>query len=212
MERGGANAVRAYPEGEAYADEGVLLTLEQGAPRAIRDPEQLQLIGFVDLGSVHTNARPWVDGDTAAPERRRRRPGRLHENGWVAKVSYARRLGNEKARSAPDARAASGSRSSSTSESRRARRPFAFREPETTMTHIPDRSGSATGTFVCRRRDDAGAGRRIVGRERRRSTGVFRLDVLWARSPSPSPAPRKATTGGAVVAGSARIGGTPAEW
>lgn len=105
MELGGANAVRAYPEGEAYADEGVLLTLEARkrlAPIAAI-PAQLQLIGFVDVGSVRTDDRPWVAGDNT---RTLSSAGvglvASTDNGWVGRVSYAHRLGSEKARSAPD--------------------------------------------------------------------------------------------------------------
>jgi len=106
MALGGVNAVRAYPEGEAFADEGVLLTLEarKRLPPIAPIPAHLQLIGFVDVGSVRTNDRPWVEGDNS-----RTLSGAgvgliaSHADGWVAKVSYARRLGSEKVRSAPDA-------------------------------------------------------------------------------------------------------------
>ncbi|MCJ7798920.1 MAG: ShlB/FhaC/HecB family hemolysin secretion/activation protein, partial [Polaromonas sp.] len=50
MELGGMNGVRAYPAGEAYADQGYLLTLEARLrlPTPARLPGQVQLIGFVD--------------------------------------------------------------------------------------------------------------------------------------------------------------------
>ncbi len=55
MELGGAYAVRAYPEGEAYGDEGYVATAEArlGLNHWARSlPGQFQLIGFVDTGEV----------------------------------------------------------------------------------------------------------------------------------------------------------------
>lgn len=59
MELGGMNAVRAYPEGEAYADEGYVLTLEgrmQLPDFSSTQPAHVQLIGFVDTGTVTVNS------------------------------------------------------------------------------------------------------------------------------------------------------------
>ncbi len=105
MELGGMNAVRAYPEGEAYADEGVLLTLEgrMDLPRFTSAPGQVQLIAFVDAGSVTLNKEPWFAG-----------PNRRHLSGagvgvnwsdpgnFMVRAYYARKLGNEVALSSPD--------------------------------------------------------------------------------------------------------------
>lgn len=65
MELGGMYAVRAYPEGEAYADEGVVMSLEArwlvpGFSNHM--PGQLHLVGFVDAGTVTLNADPWDNG------------------------------------------------------------------------------------------------------------------------------------------------------
>ena len=99
MELGGMYGVRAYPEGEAYADQGYVLNLE--ARMALS--AQLQLIGFVDHGSVTTNKDAW----TAGPNRRTLSAAGIglswaDNNNFVVKAYYARKLGNEKALSAPD--------------------------------------------------------------------------------------------------------------
>jgi hemolysin activation/secretion protein len=100
MELGGMYGVRAYPEGEAYADQGYVLTLE--ARMALTAP--LQLIGFVDHGSVTTNKNAWTTG---ANERRLSAAGvglswADPVNGVGVKAYYARKLGNADALSAPD--------------------------------------------------------------------------------------------------------------
>ena len=106
MELGGMNAVRAYPEGEAYADEGYVLTLEARMdlpPLAVSMPGQMQLIGFVDSGHVRTNTDPWATGPNSRT---------LHGAGVGANWSYpgsfsvrayyARKLGSGAANSSPD--------------------------------------------------------------------------------------------------------------
>ena len=106
MSLGGMNAVRAYPEGEAYADEGLLLTLEgrmllPGLPQ--RMPGQVQLAAFVDAGSVKTDARPWSGADN-----HRTLYGAgvgvlwAEAGNFMVRASYARRLDSEPATSAPD--------------------------------------------------------------------------------------------------------------
>ncbi len=65
MELGGAYAVRAYPEGEAYGDEGVVGTLEarMWLPKPWRRmPGRLQLAVFEDAGFVRFAVRPWLPG------------------------------------------------------------------------------------------------------------------------------------------------------
>ena len=103
---GGAYGVRAYPEGEAYADQGYLLNLEVRAwlPRlSERQSGQMQLIGFVDTGTVMLNKDPW-----AAGENRRTLSGAgiglnwVDNDNFVVKAYYARKLGNATALSAPD--------------------------------------------------------------------------------------------------------------
>ena len=106
MELGGMYAVRAYPEGEAYADEGFVLNLEARwqLPRLTdQQSGRLQLIGFVDTGSVTINRDPWIAG----PNHRTLSGAGVglnwsSANNFVVKAYYARKLGNEMAHSAPD--------------------------------------------------------------------------------------------------------------
>jgi hemolysin activation/secretion protein len=106
MSLGGMNGVRAYPEGEAYADEGFLFTLEGRVdlpplPQPI--PGRMQLVAFVDTGGVRANHSPWAPG-----ENRRTLSGAGIGANWAAagnflvRAFYARKLGNEVASSAPD--------------------------------------------------------------------------------------------------------------
>jgi hemolysin activation/secretion protein len=107
MELGGMAGVRAYPEGEAYGDEGYVLNLEARwllppwSPRAIG---QLQLVGFIDAGSVVLNKNPWTTDSN-----QRSLSGAGIGLNWAAankyqvRLAYAHKLGNEAARSAPDA-------------------------------------------------------------------------------------------------------------
>lgn len=106
MELGGMNAVRAYPEGEAYADEGLVLSLEARMllPKFSESiPGRLQLIAFVDAGTVRTHKDPWTGGDNT-----RTLSGAGLGLNWsdpgnfMVRTYYARKLGNEKAISSPD--------------------------------------------------------------------------------------------------------------
>ncbi|MDP1737735.1 MAG: ShlB/FhaC/HecB family hemolysin secretion/activation protein [Caulobacter sp.] len=106
MELGGAYGVRAYPEGEAYGDEGYIATLEA---RLALDrwtstwPGHFQLIGFVDAGRVNFAHDAWSPGSNSA-----RRSGAGVGLAWMgpgnltARVTYAARLGDQPATSAPD--------------------------------------------------------------------------------------------------------------
>lgn len=106
MGLGGANGVRAYPEGEAYADQGYVLNLEVRSllPRlSDRQSGQMQFIGFVDTGTATLNKKPWTAG-----ENRRTLSGAglglnwVDNDNFVVKAYYARKLGNATAMSAPD--------------------------------------------------------------------------------------------------------------
>jgi len=106
MELGGMNGVRAYPQGEAYGDEGYLINLEARLllPRfSERAPGQMHLIGFVDAGSVTINKNPWT---TVSNHRNLGAYGvgaSWGEPGnFLVRAYYARKLGNEAALSAPD--------------------------------------------------------------------------------------------------------------
>ena len=106
MELGGMYAVRAYPEGEAYGDQGFVATLE---PRYLlprfneRLPGQMHLIGFVDVGYVNINKDPWT---TETNNRTLSGAGVgftwMDYNNFSLKTYLAFKLGNEAATSAPD--------------------------------------------------------------------------------------------------------------
>jgi hemolysin activation/secretion protein len=104
MELGGAYGVRAYPEGEAYGDQGYVATAEARlaiVPPAL--PGQLQLIAFVDTGRVRYAHNPWFTTANHA-----RRSGYGAGLAWYApgnlilRATYARRLGDTLATSGPD--------------------------------------------------------------------------------------------------------------
>jgi len=106
MELGGAYGVRAYPEGEAYGDEGYVATLEA---RWLLDawtrplPGRFQLIAFVDAGEVDYAKDPWFLG----PNHARRSGGGLGVN-WFGpdnlsvRVAYAHRFNDQISTSGPD--------------------------------------------------------------------------------------------------------------
>jgi hemolysin activation/secretion protein len=107
MELGGMYGVRAYPEGEAFGDQGYIVSLEtrlQLRKEAGDLPGQVQLIGFVDTGVVHANHTPW-----SSEENRRRLSAAgvgliwSQASDFMVRAYYAIKLGNETARSAPDA-------------------------------------------------------------------------------------------------------------
>jgi len=100
------NGVRAYPQGEAAADQGYLLTLEARLllPRfSTNMPGQMHLIGFVDHGGVTINKQPWAPGNNqrtlsaAGVGLTWSDPGN-----FLVRMYYARKLGHETALSAPD--------------------------------------------------------------------------------------------------------------
>lgn len=106
MELGGAYGVRAYPEGEAYGDQGYIgtaearLTLDQWTSFV---PGQLQAIAFVDVGRVDYAHEPWFAG-----RNRSHRSGAgaglswASPDGFLVKASYAHRLGDQRVASGPD--------------------------------------------------------------------------------------------------------------
>jgi hemolysin activation/secretion protein len=104
MSLGGMNGVRAYPEGEANADEGYLLALEtryQLRPiEGVRG--HVQLAAFIDAGEVKTHHSPWASG-----ENRRHLSSAgvgvywTQSRDFSVKALYAHQLGNEEATSAP---------------------------------------------------------------------------------------------------------------
>lgn len=107
MSLGGMYGVRAYPVGEAYADQGYLMTLEARLllPKLSEQmPGQMHLIAFADSGTATINKSPWAAG----PNRRTLSGTGVGLN-WIdpgnfaVRTYYARKIGNEPATSAPDA-------------------------------------------------------------------------------------------------------------
>lgn len=107
MQLGGLAAVRAYPEGEGFGDEGYVLNVEARwwLPRAWQPARgQLQLIGFFDMGYITLNKNPW-----GLESNQRRLSGTGLGLNWSAadsyllRLAYAHKLGDEAASSAPDA-------------------------------------------------------------------------------------------------------------
>ena len=97
IELGGPYAVRAYPDGEAFGDEGYVATAEARATLPVSAlPGRVQLIGFVDVGEVRLAKDPWFTG-----------PNNAHRSGagvglnWTApnnflvQATYARKLNNQ---------------------------------------------------------------------------------------------------------------------
>lgn len=106
MQLGGAYAVRAYPEGEAYGDEGYIATIEarlQLDQWTVGLPGRFQFIAFVDGGEVDFAHDPWFTG----PNQARRSGGGIGLN-WFAphdvivRVAYARRFNDQISTSGPD--------------------------------------------------------------------------------------------------------------
>ncbi|WP_180301207.1 ShlB/FhaC/HecB family hemolysin secretion/activation protein [Pseudomonas syringae] len=104
MYLGGIDGVRAYPQGEAFGDEGYLATVEA---RYLLPPfsgmGQVQLVSFVDTGTVTLNENRWDNSD-----RTRTLSGAgvginwFDFNNYSVKTYYAQKLGGETATSAPD--------------------------------------------------------------------------------------------------------------
>jgi hemolysin activation/secretion protein len=106
MVLGGMDGARAYPQGEAYGDQGYLARLEASrllAGLSDHVSGQVHLLAFVDGGHVTINKDPWAAGDN----------GRTLSSGGVGltwddpgnfavRTYYARKLGGEAAISAPD--------------------------------------------------------------------------------------------------------------
>jgi hemolysin activation/secretion protein len=106
MELGGMHAVRAYPEGEAYADQGYVMSVEARwllPPLAASVRGQLQLMGFIDSGTVWRDKHPW----TSEANRRTLRGAGLgvlwsDAGNFMVRAYYARKIGSAMATSAPD--------------------------------------------------------------------------------------------------------------
>jgi hemolysin activation/secretion protein len=106
MELGGMYGVRAYPEGETYADQGYVINLEarwQLPKLSASLPGQVQLIGFIDTGRATINKNPW----SAEPNKRTLSGAGVgvnwyETNNFMVRAYYAVKVGDEAATSAPD--------------------------------------------------------------------------------------------------------------
>ena len=106
MELGGAYGVRAYPEGEAYGDEGYIVTGEARLALPKPDdafPGRFQAFGFVDRGWVRFERTPWLPGVNSTT-----RTGAGAGITWskagdvYVTALYAFEIGDVRATSAPD--------------------------------------------------------------------------------------------------------------
>lgn len=106
MELGGADAVRAYPEGEAYGDQGYLITAEARlALGGLSDsiPGGLNLFAFIDNGGVTFNRDRFFPGRNSANLSGAGAGLSWSDaSGWLLKGSYAHRLGDAEVMSQPD--------------------------------------------------------------------------------------------------------------
>lgn len=106
MGLGGAYGVRAYPEGEAYGDEGFLATAELRLTLPTPSEKldgRLVASAFVDHGQVKQNKKPWAPGDN---DRVLSGVGLglswTDNKGLLVKLEGATKLGDEDATSVPD--------------------------------------------------------------------------------------------------------------
>ncbi len=105
MGLGGPYAVRAYPVGEGYSDEGYIVKLEARLllPKFAEGlPGQFHLIGFADSGSGTLHKNPWTTG-----ENHRRLSGAgvgltwADYNNFLVSAYWAHKVGNAVATSVP---------------------------------------------------------------------------------------------------------------
>lgn len=103
---GGMDGIRAYPQGEAYGDEGYVLYLEGRlllAGLSARVPGQVHLLGFVDNGGITVARDPWTEGSN---HRHLSSIGLgldwTEQGNFALKTYYAWKLGHGDAVSAPD--------------------------------------------------------------------------------------------------------------
>ncbi|MFT4178663.1 MAG: ShlB/FhaC/HecB family hemolysin secretion/activation protein [Thermomonas sp.] len=95
---GGVYGVRAYPQGEAAGDKGMLARVEL---RYALTPGW-QLAAFADHGRVRLNHRPWSAGDNSRELSGAGLGVNWTHGGWQAALGAAWKLGSEDALSGPD--------------------------------------------------------------------------------------------------------------
>lgn len=106
MVLGGMDGVRAYPQGEAFGDEGLLLNVEARqrlTSLSGRTPGEFYLLGFIDHGRITIDKQPWFPGVNERNLSGAGIGGLWTDPGnYLVRAYYARKLGNEVALSAPD--------------------------------------------------------------------------------------------------------------
>ena len=105
MELGGAYGVRAYPEGEAYGDQGYIATVEgrMTLPLSYSGPGRTQVFVFAETGEVDLVHSAWAPGSNS----QRRSGGGVgvswaSNNNFLLSAVYAHRFGSTRATSGPD--------------------------------------------------------------------------------------------------------------
>lgn len=103
---GGMDGVRAYPQGEAFGDEGYLASLEARyllGRLSSNLSGQVHLLGFVDVGKVTINKEPWYAGPNGRSLSAAGVGATWNDPGnFALRMYYARKLGDDIAMSAPD--------------------------------------------------------------------------------------------------------------
>lgn len=103
---GGMDGVRAYPQGEAFGDEGYLAHVEVHkllTGLSSRVPGQVTVLGFVDAGHVTVDKEPWYVGDNDRDLAATGLGATWADAGnFAVRAYYAVKLGSEDAISAPD--------------------------------------------------------------------------------------------------------------
>jgi hemolysin activation/secretion protein len=107
MALGGMYGVRAYPEGEAFADQGYVATLELRLllPQLfVSLPGRVHLVALYDTGTVQRNKHPWT---TERNERNLSGAGGgiiwAAPDNFLLQAYYAHKLGDDTVLSGPDA-------------------------------------------------------------------------------------------------------------
>ena len=193
MELGGAYGVRAYPEGEAYGDEGYDRH-RRGAADAGRWtgalPGRLQLIAFVDAGEVDYAHNPWFPGPNRA-----RRSGYGAGLNWPAPTTSSSRPPTPASSATRRDLGARPSRPLLVPDRQvllmpRARRPDRppIKKDTTMIAHTHDRSSPAPAASCSLRPPSFAGARSAVARPKRRACRPAAASPP-ARRRSPSTAP-----------------------
>lgn len=101
---GGANAVRAYAEGEASGDQGYLVTGELRWSLPTRSVPSLQLAAFIDHGRVTVHKKPWNgsgDNSLILSGAGLGLIANIHKD-YTVRLDYAKKISAETDTAAPD--------------------------------------------------------------------------------------------------------------